>query len=190
MNRKFMVVGQGSGDSGSAGKAGPVSEHRITRDRIIENNLILLLSETAQSMDEIDGASDNRPVGVLKALSDIVNRMAEFSEGVLKADPEEGFLAEELERAAGSYTNINLLHVENNRISPQTAVNLYKGWTGDGKERNSMFRQISLGIVHIIESYFELISDSFDTTYIADEWKDAFRVCSGELRELVNRIPF
>ena len=80
--------------------------------------------------------------------------------------------------------------MENNRISPQTAVNLYRGWTGDDKEKNSMFGQMSLGIVYVINSYFELITGSFNTKYMADEWKDAFEICSGELRELVNTIPY
>ena len=187
MNRKFIVVGEESGDSQYAG---PVPEHKAAHDKILETNLVLLLSQAAQSMDEINEIDDKRIVEVLKILSGTVNSLADFSERVLNADTKGGFLSGALESAEEKYRNVNLLHVENNRISPQTAVNLYNGWTGDGRERNSIFRQISLGLVDIIESYFELISNSFNTTYIADEWGDAFKICSGELRDLVNRIPF
>lgn len=190
MNRKFIIVGHESGDGGYAENAGNIAERDVPHDSNLETNLVLLLSETAQSMDEIQEANNNRPVEVLITLAGIANRMAEFSEHILDIDPEDGFLAEALVRASESYTNINILHIENNRISPQTAVNLYKGWTGEGKEKNSIFSQMSMGVVDIIESYFDLISDSFNTKYVADEWRDAFKICSVELRQLVNGVTF
>ena len=88
------------------------------------------------------------------------------------------------------FSNVKLLHVDQNRISPQTVINLYSGWTGDRNEKNHVFHQIALGIVDILESYFSLITEKFNTPHVANDWKDTFTVCLKELTESVESVSF
>ncbi len=188
--RKFFVVGQEDEVNDYDKKDERIAAHEIRHDSTLETNLVLLLSEVAQKMDELNETKDKQPVETLKILSDIVNMVGEFSEGVLKAAPEDGFLSEAVNKASESFSNVKLLHVDQNRISPQTVINLYIGWTGDRNEKNHVFHQIALGIVDILESYFSLITEKFNTPHVANDWKDTFTVCLKELTESVESVSF
>lgn len=188
--RKFFVVGQENEVRDYDGTDGRVAEGEIRHDSVLEANLLLLLSRIAQKMDELNEIKDKQPSATLQIMSDIVNSVAECFEGLLSVYPGEGFLTEAVDKAAASFSNVKLVHVDQNRISPQTAINLYSGWTGDRNERNQVFMQIALGIVDILESYFSLVTEKFNTPRMARDWKDTYSVCLNELSESVRSVSF
>lgn len=188
--RKFFVVGQENEVGDYGGTDERAAEREIRQDRVLEADLMLLLSRIAHRIDELNEIKDKQPAATLQIMTDIVNGVAEYFEGLPGVDVEEGFLTGAVDKAAASFSNVKLVHVDQNRISPQTAINLYRGWTGNRNERNRVFTQIALGIVDILESYFFLVTEKFNTPDMTRDWKDAYTVCLKELSEAVESVSF
>lgn len=190
MIRKFFVVDQ-DGENKDYVKSGEPAAERGSRNEIeLETGLLLLLSELALLVDELKEIKDKQPVQALQILTDTVNKAAEFSEKSLNDGLEEGFMTGALNDASGSFSHLKLLHVDHNRISAQTAINLYGGWTGARNDKNQAFQQISLGMVRVLESYLNLITGTFDTPYLVQEWKDTSDIYINELTESVKSVTF
>ncbi len=190
MARKFFVVDR-EGDNKDYGQAfepvsGQVSEGEVR----LETGLLLLFSELALLMEELSEVKDKEPVQSLKILSDTVNNVADFAEQSLGEALREGFLLDALLDASGSFSHLKLLHADHNRLSAQTATNLYGGWTGDANGKNQAFRQISLGMVRVLESYLNYITEFFSTPYLAREWKETLEIYINELSGLVNSVVY
>ena len=188
--RKFFVVDGNSeyANSEAHGDAGP--DEVSDRDSTIESGLVLLLSEIARHAEEINESGNKNPVEVLGSLSEIVNRTAEFVVAAGIAESESPILAEAVSKSSPSVPEAGLLHVDNGRLSAQTVINLYKGWTGPESEKSLVFGRIALSLVGMLDHIFGLITSAFSSAQIADEWSDAFTVCSGELSYAVKNVKF
>ncbi|MBI2485413.1 MAG: hypothetical protein HYW01_00320 [Deltaproteobacteria bacterium] len=92
-------------------------EDEIERDNTIENNFILLLSELEQLMVRLEEKKGKQPILSVQCLSDMVNRLAEFSEKVMNIDPRGGFMVKVLRKVSDRYSQMQLLHSEGNRLS-------------------------------------------------------------------------
>ena len=186
MVRKFFVVDQDGENKEYVTAAELVSQEEAR----LETDLLFLLSELSVLVDEITETKDKQPVQSLKILSEAVNRVAEFCAQSEHVSLEEGFLPDALLIASGSFAHLKLLHVDHSRISAQTAINLYGGWTGDANGKNQAFQQISLGMVRVLELYFSSIEGSFNAPYPAQLWKETFEIYIKELTESVMSITF
>ncbi len=190
MVRKFFVVGREGDDRGYSQAFEPVPG-QISEDEVrLETGLLQLLSELALLMEDLREVKDKEPVQSLQILSDTVNKVAGFAELSLGGGLREGFLNGALLDASGSFSHMKLLHADRNRLSAQTAINLYAGWAGDANGKNQAFQQISLGMVCVLETYLSYIADFFSTPYLAREWKETLEICLNELRELVRSIVY
>jgi hypothetical protein len=188
--RKFFVIDQ-EGEGNEYGNVARPAAERGSPDEIeLETELLQLLSELAQFVDELKEIKDKQPVQTLQILSETINTVAGFTENSVHLQLEDGFLSSALIDASGSFAHLKLLHVDRNRISAQTAINLYRGWTGARNDKNQAFQQISLGMVRILESYLSFIAGIFHTPYLALEWKDAFEIFINETAESVKSITF
>ena len=190
MVRKFFVVDR-EGDNKDYGQAFEPVSGQVSEDEVrLETGLLLLFSELALLMEELSEVKDKEPVQSLKILSDTVNNVADFAEQSLGEALREGFLLDALLDASGSFSHLKLLHADHNRLSAQTAINLYGGWTGDANGKNQAFRQISLGMVRVLESYLNYIAEFFSTPYLAQEWKETLEIYINELSELVKSVVY
>ena len=190
MARKFFVVDR-EGDNKDYGQAFEPVSGQVSEDEVrLETGLLLLFSELALLMEELSEVKDKEPVQSLKILSDTVNNVADFAEQSLGEALREGFLLDALLDASGSFSHLKLLHADHNRLSAQTAINLYGGWTGDANGKNQAFRQISLGMVRVLESYLNYITEFFSTPYLAREWKETLEIYINELSGLVNSVVY
>jgi hypothetical protein len=190
MVRKFFVVDR-EGESGDYGQAFESVPEQVSEDEArLETGLLFLLSELALLMEELRDIKDKEPVQSLKILSDTVNKTAGFAEESLGGALREGFLLDALLDASGSFSHLKLLHADHNRLSAQTAINLYAGWTGDANGKNQAFQQISLGMVRVLESYLNYIAGFFNTPYLAREWKETIEIYISELKELVKSVVY
>ena len=186
MVRKFFVVGK-EGEN----KDLPPGPGEVYQDESgLETGLLELMSELALLMEEIREIKDRDPVQTLKILSDSVNKVAVFAEQSLGGALPEDFLRDVLMDASGSFSYLKLLHADRNRLSAQTAINLYAGWAGDATGKNQAFRQISLGMVRVLESYLDFIAGFFGTARLAEEWNEALGIYVNELKELVNSVIY
>jgi hypothetical protein len=190
MVRKFFVVDR-EGDNKDYGQAFEPVSGQVSEDEVrLETGLLLLFSELALLMEELSEVKDKEPVQSLKILSDTVNNVADFAEQSLGEALREGFLLDALLDASGSFSHLKLLHADHNRLSAQTAINLYGGWTGDANGKNQAFRQISLGMVRVLEAYLNYITEFFSTPYLAQEWKETLEIYINELSGLVNSVVY
>lgn len=190
MVRKFFVVDR-EGDNKDYGQAFEPVSGQVSEDEVrLETGLLLLFSELALLMEELSEVKDKEPVQSLKILSDTVNNVADFAEQSLGEALREGFLLDALLDASGSFSHLKLLHADHNRLSAQTAINLYGGWTGDANGKNQAFRQISLGMVCVLESYLNYITEFFSTPYLVQEWKETLEIYINELSGLVKSVVY
>ena len=186
MVRKFFVVGK----EGENKDLAPVPGEVYQNEAGLETGLIELLSELALLMEELKEIKDRDPVQTLKILTDSVNKVAVFAEQSLGGALREDFLRDALLEASGSFSHLKLLHADRNRLSAQTAINLYAGWAGDAAGKNQAFRQISLGVVRVLESYLNFIAGFFGTPHLSEEWSEALDIYINELKELVTSVVY
>lgn len=186
MVRKFFVVGR----EGENIDPGPVVGEVFPDEAGLETGMLVLLSELALLMEELKDVKEREPVQTLRILSDSVNRVGAFAEQSLGGALREDFLRDALLDASGSFSHLKLLHAERNRLSAQTAVNLYAGWAGDAAGKNQAFGQISLGMVRVLESYLNFITGFFSTPETAMEWSEALGIYISELKELVTSVAY
>ncbi|MCC6712898.1 MAG: hypothetical protein IT344_05990 [Candidatus Dadabacteria bacterium] len=188
--RKFFVVDCNGEYTGPETDAESAEAGASGNDSAIESGLVLLLSEIARHAEDINELGNKDPVEVLRGLSEAVNRTAEFALAAGIAGSESPILAEALSKSSPGVPEAGLLHIDKGRLSVQTVINLYNGWTGPESERGIMFGRIALGLVGILEHIFSLITSAFSSAKIADEWSDAFTVCTGELSYAVKNVKF
>ncbi len=186
MVRKFFVVGK----EGENNDLAPVPGEVYQDEAGLETGLLELFSELALLMEELREIKEREPVQTLKILSDSVNKVAVFAEQSLGGTLPEGFLRDALLDASGSFSHLKLLHADRNRLSAQTAINLYAGWAGDAAGKNQAFQQISLGMVRVLESYLNFITGFFGSTLLAEEWNEALGIYVNELKELVKSVIY
>ena len=188
--RKFFVVDSSSEYTGPETKVESAEVEVSDNDSAIESGLVLLLSEIAWRADEINESGNKNPVEVLRSLPEVVNRTAEFAVAAGIAESENPILAEAVSKSSPMVPEAGLLHIDNGRLSAQTVINLYNGWTGPESEKSLVFGRIALSLVGMLEHTFGLITSAFSSAQIADEWSDAFTVCTGELSYAVKNVKF
>lgn len=144
------------------------------------NCLIILLSGLEQMLHKLEHKkSIKRPALALGILTKIVNFVVAFSEKQLN-EANNDSLAKVLAKAGETYPRICLLQAEHNRLSEKTLLNMYNGWAADTSGRVQTFRQITLGMVDVLRTYFWLFNSCFQSPSLAEQHKelcDIFLVC-------------
>ncbi len=188
--RKFFVVDNNGEYAGPEAGVESAEVEVSDNDSAIESGLVLLLSEIARHAEEINESGNKNPVEVLRSLSEVLNRTAEFVVAAGIAESESPILAEAVSKSSPTVPESGLLHIDNGRLSVQTVINLYNGWTGPESEKSLVFGRIALSLVGMLEQIFSLITPAFSSMQIAEEWSDAFTVCTGELSYAVKNVKF
>ena len=189
--RKFFVVDNNGEYAGPEASAQSTEVEVSDNDSAIESGLVLLLSEIAHHAEDINESGNKNPVEVLRSLSEVINRTAEFIVTAGIAKSETPVLTEAVSsKSSPTVPEAVLLHIDNGRLSVQTVINLYNGWTGPESEKSLVFGRIALSLVGMLEHTFSLISSAFSSAQIAEEWSDAFTVCTGELSYAVKNVKF
>ncbi len=188
--RKFFVIDGSSEYARPEAPGEGILVEVSDNDSAIESGLVLLLSEIARHAEEINESGNRNPVEVLGIISDVINRTAEFAAAAGIVESENPILAEAVSKASPAVPEAGLLHVDNGRLSAQTVINLYKGWTGPESEKRLVFGRIALSMVEMLEHIFGSIIPAFSSEKIADEWSDAFTICTGELSYAVKNVTF
>jgi hypothetical protein len=168
-----------------------LTQAEVEQDGILENDLILLLSRLEQLMAQLgEKKIQKRPPAALELLAELVNQVIKYYEGIPKADANRGSLVKALMQAGDVYQQARILQAQYNRLSVQTAVNLYHSWAGDPNDRRYMFRQISRGMIHVLESYFSLFTIYFQSLAMRDQWKETYSVFIYDLTRAVDKVQF
>jgi len=190
MKRNFFVVDQDNEETHDPADIGFDLESPPADDALLEYNLILLFSEMDQQLAALNHKKDKHPYAVIAVLLQMLNECAEYSESVLKIDPEREFLSNLANVASDSFSHLRLLHVKQNRMSDATALNLYKGWTGERVERHRVFKEISSGMEQILKSYLSFFSSGFADPDFTDQWNDICEVFTEDLNKSLQSVSF
>lgn len=166
-----------------------LSESEIELDLVLQDSLILVLSKLEQLMVQLEKAY-KQPILAIQLLSEIINQVVEFSETLQRADAEAVHLVKALAKGRDTYPMLQLLHTQKNRLSVQTAANLFNGWAGDLRDRQDLFIQICRGMVSIVESYFSLFATYIRSSRLRGHWEETYNVFLCDLNRVMNKIQF
>jgi len=165
-----------------SGQASPAAERSLSKveeefDRSFEASLFTLVAQIEQLAAALDAPKiRRRPVRALTVVEAILNRLAEFAESIPGSDPAASSLVKALAREANHYPQVRLLYVKNNRVSAQTAANLYSGWADDSADRSHMFRQVCRGAVAVAEDYCSLFASYLRSRTRRELWHETYNV--------------
>ena len=162
----------------------------LASDNVLENSLVLLFSEFDQHLLTLNKKLGKEPYTAISILLIMLNDCAEYTENVMKIEPDSEFLSNLANIVSDDYSHLRLLHVRQNRISDATARNLYKGWTGGRAERHLVFKEISSGMAQILISCLSFFSSSFDDSDTSHQWDDICQVFTDDLNKSLQSVSF
>lgn len=165
------------------------SKVALQQDTALEEQLIMLISYNqiiAVKLNDKKVKSD--PQQGLKLLCELVNQVAAFAERKLRVNS--SYLQKLLVIQSESYPNVKLLHVKNNSLSPDTVINLFKGWASDPSDRQPIFDELRNSLINIIKAYFSLFESRFRSDLIKKQWEELYLIYIDELREIAAKIRF
>lgn len=177
-------------DSGQAKPKTALSFEEMEQDRVLEYELILLLSELEQLQARLSNIKNTRQTTTaLEILTDITNKVIAFMETLPKAT-NVVTLSKILTDTAKTYSTLRLLHLKNNRLSAEIISTLYTNWTGDLVERRQTFEEISRGIIAIVEKFLVYIITQFHSNVIANQWQETCQIFLTEFKQAIKGIRF
>ena len=161
----------------------------LQQDTALEEQLMMLLSNNQTILDKLshDKVSKDPKEG-LKILCDLVNQVVAFAEKKLRVNS--SYLQKLLVSESEISPNVKLLHLNKNSLSPDTLINLFKGWASHPSDRQPIFNEVSISLINIIKSYFSLFESSFRSDLIKRQWKEIYLVNIDELKGIAEKIKF
>jgi hypothetical protein len=165
------------------------SKVALQQDTALEEQLMLLLSNNETILVKLSNSKVAKdPKEGLKLLCELVNQVVAFAEKKLRVNSY--YLQKSLVAESENYPNVKLLHLDKNSLSPDTVINLFKGWASHPSDRQPIFDEIRKSIINIIKSYFGLFESSFRSDLITRQWKETYMVHIDELAEIAGKIRF
>ncbi len=164
-----------------------LSPGEIEEDRLLENNLIYLMSKLEQFMYHLNKLKlHKRAQAALNVLGDMVNEVVKFGEACSGGCS----LMKAIVQAVEKFPQARILHIANNRLSVKTAQNLYKSWADDPADRNFFFKQVCRGAIHSLNLIFAKMAGEFHSKQTHKQWVETYEVFLVELKRTMERIPF
>lgn len=168
-----------------------LSRQDAERDSRLENDLIVLLSSLEQTMSRLnDKKTHKRPGHALELMTDMVNAVAAFSEGVRGADPVSLSLRVVTDSVSASHPSIRSMSLQGNRISVEAAGGQRNGWKSMFPGRQSDLRQTANAMLAILEHYFSALSDLFLSPSARDQSRETYEVFVADLKTNLSRVEF
>ncbi|HSG31999.1 MAG TPA: hypothetical protein VLB82_10690 [Thermodesulfobacteriota bacterium] len=186
----FNKAEENSGiNQGENNMADDSSKVALQQDTALEEQLMLLLSNNQVITVKLtEDKIIKDPKEGLRLLCDLVNQVVGFAEKKLRVNS--SYLQKLLVSQSENYPNIKLLYLKENRLSPDTVINLFKGWASHPSDRQPIFDEIREALLNIIQSYFSLFESSFRSDLIKKQWQEIYLIHIDELREMASKIKF
>ena len=186
----FNKAEENSGiNQGENNMADDSSKVALQQDTALEEQLMLLLSNNQVITVKLtEDKIIKDPKEGLRLLCDLVNQVVGFAEKKLRVNS--SYLQKLLVSQSENYPNIKLLYLKENRLSPDTVINLFKGWASHPSDRQPIFDEIREALLNIIQSYFSLFESSFRSDLIKKQWHEIYLIHIDELREMASKIKF
>ncbi len=185
-NKKEKEINDIQGERNMADDSSKVA---LQQDTALEEQLMMLLSNNQMftvKLSESKVLQD--PQEGLKLLCDLVNQVVAFAEKKLRVNS--SHLQKLLVAESANYPSVKLMHVNKNRLSPDTVINLFKGWASHPSDRQPIFDEIRDSLINIIKSYFSLFESSFRSDLIKKQWQEIYMIHIDELKDVISKIKF
>lgn len=164
---------------------------REAADAHLEGQLMHLLSRLEQGMAHWqEDKHRKRPLQALEQLCEMTHQVVDVAEREAPTGVAASSLEPALIAAIRKYPMARLLTLQGSRLSVANALNLYRTWAEDVGERQRVFREIARGISSILETYFELLTQSFHSPGSSAEWRESYGVFRRDLALAIDRLPF
>ena len=161
----------------------------LKQDVRLEETLLTLLSANERVIFKLSDKKINKnPVVSFNYLSDLVNDVILFANKSLNIDS--SVLQELLVNESRQNPNVKLIHLNNNRLSFETMINLFNGWASHPSDRQPIFDEICLSVLDIIKYYFALFESSFRSDLMKKQWSETNKVHIDELASSLKHIKF
>lgn len=168
-----------------------LSQADIEQDTNLRDDTILLIARLEQYIPRfIDKKITKRPSVALELLTEMVHLVLEQAEKIARNDQNVISLRNIFVKLNEKYPQARLLYIEKNRLSVQTAINLYSGWASNTADRKHTFRQISYVMVELLEYYFSFLANSLHLTNLRNEIEETSGVLIMDLKRTLDKINF
>lgn len=168
-----------------------LSQADIERDTNLRDDTILLIARLEQYLPRfIEKKITKYPSVALELLTEMVHLVLEQAEKVARNDQNVVSLRNIFVKLNEKYPQARLLYIDKNRLSVQTAINLYSGWASNAADRKHTFRQISYVMVELLEYYFSFLSNSLHLTNLRSEIEETSGVLIMDLKKTLDKINF
>lgn len=154
----------------------------------LEADLLALVSQLEQRMARCDERKlKAKPSLLLQVLGDLVNDVAGFSERI--PDPRlAGSLQKALLRVNDEFPYARILRAKSNRLSVQTAIDVYNNWSDTAETRDYLLKQLRQVLLQILEEFFEFFAACFENAGREQQWRDTYRVYLADLTQAATEI--
>ncbi|MBI4852766.1 MAG: DUF4388 domain-containing protein [Acidobacteria bacterium] len=178
-----------------SGDMSPIlSQADIERDTALRDNIILLIAQLEQYIPKFsDKKITKRPTFAIELLKDMVHQVLVQVELVTRYDQNAVSLRNIFAKLNERYPQARLLHIDNNRLSVQSLINLYSGWSGwisNASDRKHTLRQISYVMVELLDYYFSFLVNSLRLANLKDEVEETRGVLMADLKKTLDKISF
>lgn len=188
LKNSFRNSGYGS-EENLAGSGDGQARIALKQDVRLEETLLSLLLSNERIIFKLSDKKINKnPVVSFKYLSDLVNDVISFANKSLNIDT--SALQELLRNESRQNPNVKLIHLNNNKLSFDTMINLFNGWTSHPSDRQPIFEDICLSVLNIIKYYFQLFESSFRSDLMKKQWSETNKVHIDELASSLKQIKF
>ncbi len=183
-------------DEQQARNAAQADEELLTpiqgrHDEALEGDLFMLLSRLEQIQDRLSHKKIKKnPKAALQILTELINETVTFSEIWLDMEKYSDSLARVLAKTSDIYPSVQMLQVQNNKLSVDVVLKLYNSWGKDSARRRKMFSQIGQCMLDIMETYFSLLLSCFYSPSTAELCRDVSDVFLADLTQTVDNIKF
>lgn len=168
-----------------------LSQADIEQDTNLRDDTILLIARLEQYIPKfIDKKITKRPSIALELLTEMVHLVLEQAEKIARNDQNVVSLRNIFVKLNEKYPQARLLYIEKNRLSVQTAINLYSGWASNTADRKHTFRQISYVMVELLEYYFSFLANSLHLSNLRNEIEETSGVLIMDLKRTLDKINF
>ena len=169
----------------------PPSKSESNLDRVLETDLLALLTDAERPMNQLRARRNRRrPTQALRILEDLVNQILDGAQTIPRAGMKLVSLMAVLEEANAQQPMLRLAFAMDKQLSLKTAINLYDIWADGDADRRHTFRQLSRGMVLVLEIFFRRFEAYFLSPRVAAGWRETYHVFLLELTKELDEVEF
>ena len=169
------------------GTRNQITELESEADQILENDLIILLTQMESSKELFNKRRNRKPQVVWKVLTDMVNGMVFVAEDIYDEDQQS--LLTVIEMASNVYPAIRMLRVQDNQLMADSLNVIYRS-AASRVLRAAQADELMKGMFDVMETYCLRLGSQFNGRASADQWRSTCQVFLGELKEVLKQIRF